>query len=222
MTIIALSGKKQVGKDTAADILVKKHGFTRIALADPLKELCCRVFKLDPNIFDNDHKDAPMTRIYLDFHDIDKIRKIVEEEWHYTISEENRDKMEELHGAEFDTPRDILRCVGTAILRQCVSDQIWLELALFKIKELGAKIVITDCRFENERDFFGKLGAVLCLIKRNDNGDSKEHEFNLGKDSDYDVVFTNDGTLAAYQSSIDMWYTIKRDELQYYRVFKYE
>lgn len=36
--IIGLSGYAQSGKDTVANILVEKHGFTRIAFADKLRE----------------------------------------------------------------------------------------------------------------------------------------------------------------------------------------
>jgi len=198
MTIIALSGKKRVGKDTFADVLVKKYAFTKISIADPLRNLCARVFFLDPAMFvDDDKKDSAMRRITLDFHDIDAIRNIVENEWGYTISEEARDQMEEYHGVEFDTPRDVLRFVGTKLLRHCVSDNIWVEMVAERIKEAKGRIVITDCRFENEREFFRQLGAVLVRIKRNDNGESTEHEFNLGDDDEYDVVFTNDSTLSA-------------------------
>src|SRR5687767_7388133 len=129
MTIIAISGKKRVGKDTFGDLLVNKYGFTKVALADPLRNLCARVFYLDPDLFVNDNKkDAPMRRISLDFHDIDAIRNIVENEWGYEISQEAREKMEEFHGVDFDTPRDILRFVGTKLLRNIVSDDIWIEL----------------------------------------------------------------------------------------------
>lgn len=222
MTIIALSGKAHVGKDSFADVLVKKHGFTRIALADPLRELCSRVFHMPYDDFSaHDKKDERIQRIHLDFHHIDKIREIVEFEWGYTIEYERREEMEEGHGTDLDSPRDILRCVGM-MLRNAVSPTIWVELALVKIREIGPKIVITDCRFGNERDIFSKMGAVLCLIKRNDNGDPNEHEFNLGKDGDYDVVFDNSETLSKFQSDVDMWYTIRREELQYYQVFKYE
>lgn len=222
MTIITLSGKAASGKDTAGDVLVKRYGFTKIALADPLRDICSRVFNLPMSMFlDRDKKDTRMQRIHLDFHDIDKIRKIVENEWGYTISEEARNQMEEHHGAEFDTPRDVLRYVGTHILRNCLSENIWIELAMQKIQESKGKIVITDCRFENEREAFRKLGAVLCLVKRNDNGENIEHEFSLGQESDYDVVFNNDGTLHAYESTIDMWYNAKQAEFQYYRVWKY-
>lgn len=39
MTIIALTGKKQAGKDTAAGVLVADYGFRRLAFADRLREL---------------------------------------------------------------------------------------------------------------------------------------------------------------------------------------
>lgn len=222
MTIIALSGKKRVGKDTFANVLINKYGFNRVSIADPLRNLCARVFYLDPKMFtDDDKKDAPMKRIHVDFHDMDAIRMIVEKEWGYQISEESREAMEELHGKELDTPRDVLRCIGN-ILRDEVDENIWINVALNKIKELGGKVIVTDARFENEREIFRQLGAVSVLIKRNDNGQNAEHEFNLGEDSEYDVVFTNDETLHSYESSVDMWYSTKKNDFAYYKVWKYE
>lgn len=222
MTIIALSGKMASGKDTFADVLIGRYSFNKISIADPLRNLCARVFYIDPAMFlDRDKKDAQMKRIYVDFHDIDAIRYIVETEWGYTISEEVRNAMEEFHGKELDTPRDVLRFVGN-MLRDNLDQDIWINLALHKIKETGGKIVITDARFENEREVFRQLGAILVLIKRNDNGESSEHEFNLGNDDEYDVVFTNDGTLHAYQSEIDMWYSTREPEFKHYRVWRYE
>ncbi len=222
MTVIALSGKKRVGKDTFADTLVKRYGFEKIAFADPLRNLCARVFYLDPSMFTSDTlKDADMKRIYLDFHDIDAIRYIVESEWGYEVSQEAREAMEELHGTELNTPRDVLRCVGN-MLRNTLDKDIWINLALNKIKEKGGKIVVTDARFENERIALDKIGALLVLIKRNDNGTNVEHEFDLGSDEEYDVIFKNDGTIHAYTSDIDLWYKSREAEFQYYKVWKYE
>jgi hypothetical protein len=222
MTIIALSGKKRVGKDTFADILSSKYEFTKIAIADPLRNLCARVFYLDPTMFTaDDKKDATMRRICMDFHDIDAIRAIVENEWGYEVNQEARERMEELHGVEMDTPRDVMRTVGN-MLRSCVDEDIWINLTLAKIKELGGKIVITDARFENEREVFRSLGAIMVLIKRNDNGNSSEHEFDLGDDSEYDMIIENNESLHSYKSSIDMWYNTKKNEFAYYKVWKYE
>lgn len=222
MTVIALSGKAGVGKDTLADVLVKRYEFTKIAFADPLRNICARVFYLDPAMFiDRDKKDADMRRIYVDFHDLDAIRHIVENEWGIEVTHDAREAMEELHGKELNTPRDVLRCIGN-MLRETVDPDIWINLALKKIKETKGKVVITDARFENERDALNRIGAILVLIKRNDNGQTAEHEFDLGTDDEYDVVFTNNGTLHSYTSEIDMWYKSREAEFQYYKVFKYE
>lgn len=222
MTIIALSGKKRVGKDTFADLLVKRYEFTKIAFADPLRNLCARVFYLDPNMFtDDDKKDADMKRIYLDFHDLDAIRHIVESEWGLEVTHDAREKMEELHGKELNTPRDVLRCIGN-LLRETVDKDIWINLTLNRIKEMKGKIVITDARFENEREALNRIGAILVLIKRNDNGQTVEHEFDLGTEDEYDVVFKNDTTVHSYKADIDMWYSTREKEFQFYKVWKYE
>jgi len=43
--IIGLSGYAQSGKDTVANYLVENHGFTRVAFADPIREL---LYKMNP------------------------------------------------------------------------------------------------------------------------------------------------------------------------------
>ena len=223
MSIICLSGKKNVGKDVFADVLVKKHGYIRIALADPLRELCSKVFRMDYALFnDSDKKDAPIDKLVLDFHHVDKIREYVESKWDIEITHDAREGMEQYYGEEFETPRDILRCIGTKLLREHVSSDIWLDLAMSKIRVAGGKVVVTDCRFGNERDLFAKCGALLVLIKRNDDGNSQEHEFNLGEEDEYDVIFDNSAALYQFQSNVDTWYTIRRNDLELYRVFKYD
>lgn len=42
--IVAFSGKRGVGKDTAADVLCRELGFERIGLADPMKRFVGEVF----------------------------------------------------------------------------------------------------------------------------------------------------------------------------------
>jgi hypothetical protein len=44
MKFIVLTGWSQSGKDATADILVQKHGFTKYAIADPLKDLCAELY----------------------------------------------------------------------------------------------------------------------------------------------------------------------------------
>lgn len=224
MSIICFSGIKQAGKDSSAEVLIKKHGYTRVALADPLRELCSSVFKIPYETFlDPDKKDSELDyRITLDFHHIDKIRTYIEDKWGFTIPYEAREEMEEYHGKEFKTPREILQLVGTEIIRNNLRDDIWIVLAFNKIKEIGQKVVITDVRFDNERKAFKKAGAILCLVKRPGLEKGSHISENMGDEDDYDVVFDNSETKNVLQSNVDMWYTIRREEIEQGTKFKYE
>lgn len=44
MSIIGMTGRAGSGKDTIADILIKEHGFARVAFGDPLKRITRDVF----------------------------------------------------------------------------------------------------------------------------------------------------------------------------------
>ena len=44
---IALIGKKYSGKDTVAKYLIENYGYTRLAFADPIKDICKNVFNMN-------------------------------------------------------------------------------------------------------------------------------------------------------------------------------
>lgn len=224
MSIICFSGSAGAGKDTSAEVLIKKHGYARIALADPLRELCSEVFRLPYNMFsDHDKKDSELDyHITLDFHHVDKIRAYIEEKWGFTIDYNIREEMEDYHGTVFKTPRDILKLVGTELIRNNLRDDIWIVLAFQKIQEVGQKVVITDCRFENERAAFKKAGAVLCLVKRPGTEKGTHASDNTGSEDEYDVIFDNSDKIHVLTSAVDMWYTIRKEEIEKGTKFKYE
>ena len=225
MSIISISGLSKSGKDTMAEVLVKEHGFSRIALADPLRELCSRVFRLPFSDFEEQSKkDSELDyKIILDFHHVDKIREIVEQEWGFSVSYEAREEMEEYYGYTFKTPRDILKLVGTELLRKNVRDDIWLVLAFNKIKDLGGRIVVTDVRFKNEREAFAKAGALMCLVKRPDIEERGSHiSEDMGEDDQYDVILHNTETKQVFQNSVNVWYMSRKHDLVGNRKFKYE
>jgi hypothetical protein len=226
MTILALSGKAGSGKDTMAAVLVNKYGFTRVSLADPLRQLCADTFRIPYEYFlDYDKKDArlPDGKLILDYHHIDKVRFQLEE-WGFPISYEARENMEEYYGAEFETPRDILRLIGTNLVRNFAGADIWIILAFSKMsKQAGQKFVITDCRFENERKCFKGAGATLCLIKRWEvDPEAMAVGEDTGSDDEYDVIFDNKETLNVFNSQVEMWYKTMETELGFYRKYKYE
>jgi hypothetical protein len=63
MRIVGFVGTKGVGKDTAANVLVFRHGFVRRKFAQPIKEACGIIFQLPQDHFENDsHKERVNAR----------------------------------------------------------------------------------------------------------------------------------------------------------------
>lgn len=211
--IICLSGSKRVGKDVTADVLVSKHNFQKISLADPIRELCREVFGITITTFTDDNlKEKPFVRPYiLEEHNIDDIAMYVEDNWNMGISDGTLSDMRKLEGKELLHPRHILQFVGTELLRNNIDKNIFLKLADKKIDATTRNVVITDCRFSNEREWFKKQGAVLCLVKRPVVRyiDMHMSENDLGKEEDYDVIMTNDGTLSGFKVDVEEWIATK-------------
>ena len=150
MMIIAFSGKAGSGKDTAADVLVKRHGFKKIAFADPLKALCAPVFNIPIEIFnDRELKDKEFdSKLMLDFHHIDKMREIINNDWGFEIDYQTRDDMEDDFGREFTTPRKLMQFIGTDFIRRYVGDEVFTILLISRLITIEGPVVISDCRFE--------------------------------------------------------------------------
>lgn len=218
--LIAFSGTKFAGKDTAAEILIKRHGFKRIGLADKLKDICSEVFEIP-----REHMDDPAKKEYpfkaevsITSGNIDSLLgRIARDGFEFDFETTFRDISKNFYGKNLTSIRDMLQTVGTDICRSFIKDDIWLE---YIKKELTpeSNIVITDARFQNERDYLRNIGAILVLIHRPGLESKSSHisENQLGNASDYDVVATNDTTINALQSSISMWYEVKRHELLSY------
>jgi hypothetical protein len=141
MIIIGLTGYIGSGKDTVADILVKDHGFTKVAFADPIK---AEVRRLDPIIGFEQFSgcdDCPDEVEPVRLSDAEKFGfkgdSIKDSPW----AEEVRDLWQkygtELHRA--DDPNYWVRKMDQEILR-------------LHSRNTG-KIVIPDIRFPNEAEF---------------------------------------------------------------------
>jgi len=217
MALIVFAGKKGSGKDSAAEALMERYKFTRIAMADPLKEMCSEVFKIPMiNFHDRVLKEKLFDEpIVIDYLDIDEIRKWLTSKG-IDITYEMREAMEEIgHNHKIYSIRGLLVFVGTDLIRHNVNPDVWLNLALDKIKDTEKHVVVTDARFENERRALKQIGGVICLVKRPGLMDESTHETenSLGDEDSYDVIFDNVGTLNAFQSNVTMWLTLRRDSL---------
>ncbi len=136
--LLGITGKMRVGKDTAASYLIEKHGFTRVAFADPLKSLALLV---DPII-------AEGGLGYLRLSDV--IREMGAE-GAKSIPEVRRLYQELGNGVR--TLQDTFWVdVAAGNIRTLLDE--------------GKRVVVTDVRYPNEANRITALGGEIARITR--------------------------------------------------------
>jgi hypothetical protein len=206
--IITVSGLAGAGKDTLADVLVTKYDFKKISLADSLREICSEVFNIPMSDFlDRDKKDSPMTNVL-----IPKTSEVFELIDKANFKAGNNHKPvslpSDIQNVELMTPRDVLKWAGTEVIRKYCGNDIWIKIAVQQASKLDQHCIISDVRFQNERDYF-KGKSIMVLIKRS-NFPVIDPSENTGQDSEYDVIVSNDETLESFKASVDLWFSLQR------------
>ncbi|MEU7177019.1 MULTISPECIES: hypothetical protein [Streptomyces] len=144
---IALIGHARSGKDTIAARLVTRFSYTRIAFADPLKEL---TLNANPIVAYEPSGYGPLpTRLS------DVVRRVG---W-----ERAKDEITEV--------RRTLQRVGHAVREQ--EPDYWLSIAMDKIAAADAwnlPVVATDCRYRNEAHALKVRGFKLVRVVRPSGG----------------------------------------------------
>jgi len=153
LKILGIRGKKGVGKNFVAEILERIASSQGLkvefmAVADPIKEMLAEPFGLERSkLFGNvDDKESP-----------------TQYRWE-KIPESIRSK--EFAGRTGAmTVRDMMKFVGTDLVRQLFDQQIWVRSMCRRIERSQADVIlITDVRFPNEmamvRDYGGRMMMV--------------------------------------------------------------
>jgi len=223
--ILGISGFSGTGKDIAADFLVKNHGFTKVALADPLKRVCKDVFDFsEEQLWGSSEKRNEPDKRYPRLHT-----------WEgpgikcFCCGDSIRDESQ-----CYLTPRYALQLLGTEWGRACYPD-IWVEYGLRVAKDLleygedfgyfpatgvfprprssfGGNphkgVVIPDVRFKNEIAAIKKAGGKVVRIKRT--GYEKptwDHPSELEQtevpDEEFDYILLNSGTISDLTGAVD-------------------
>lgn len=209
MHIIGLCGFAGSGKSTAADFLVREHGFTRLSFATAVKDITAILFSWNREYLDG---RTPETRVW---------RETPDAFWSARM------------GRPW-APRHALQMVGTDLCRQHVHANIWVERVMAQIHQMGdtAKVVIDDVRFVNEIDILRHAGAQILVIQRRGDNDTvfptTEHaylwevapqlpetttlhasECNWLTVSDIKSLprIINKGTYKSFYSALNAWYT---------------
>lgn len=209
--IIGFSGLAGAGKDSAANSLVLKNGYVRLAFADVMKRFVKELFDFsDEQLWGpSANRNAPDPR-YERYSD-------------EPAPPGSTGKAVHPGGPRHLSPRYALQTLGTEFGRDCYPN-VWVDYALRKAKELdGAEgvhydaklgifrcarpriegVAISDVRFWNELESIRKAGGKVIRVKRSGAGlgganglHPSEVEQASIADACFDAVIQNDGSLA--------------------------
>ena len=212
--LIGIDGDKGAGKDTLAEVLIRQFGFTKLAFAQPLKDMLAEVFLIAPITFEDRvlKEQAFSNPIELTSYHIQRILDYLEMKGIKITDQAIKDSLS-MAGTILHTPREMMQIVGTELVRTHVGYETWVNLWSIEQSKY-TKVVAPDARFGNERDAITVRMGKNVLIQRPGltNGDKHSSENNHGEEKDYDAVVTNDIDKAALQSEFAMWYTTVRDK----------
>jgi hypothetical protein len=167
--IIGLSGYAQSGKDTVANILVEKHGYRRIAFADPIRKL---LYEMDPLIPKGYGEGVINYRLQdlVDSYGWDKVK------------------------VEFPEVRRLLQELGVGA-RKLFGDTFWINEALYDVAP-DDKVVVSDVRFENEAKWIQEFKGQIWRIKRLGTDAVNDHVSESEMDGyPVDQIFVNNSTV---------------------------
>jgi hypothetical protein len=190
MIIIGITGKKFHGKDTVADCLVTNYSFTKMAFADPLKEVCKTLFGFsDAQLYgkEKETKDPKWKitpRKAFQFIGTDLIRNMMyrlipgigKDFWVYCLMHKI-DLIKESTELTSDKPSDESsdESVKTDKSKACAADAA-LPPSPVESSKKSKNIVISDVRFKNEAISILRRGGIIIKILRPDFDEEDEHE----------------------------------------------
>jgi ABC-type dipeptide/oligopeptide/nickel transport system ATPase subunit len=135
--ILGLSGRQGSGKDTAAQHLVAKHNWRRIAFADAMR---VSLYRLNPYL---ETVEMRLQDALFAFENWDILKR------------------------ELPEVRRLLQTFGTEVGRDVFGESIWIDIAMRAVDSAPeSNWVITDVRFENEVQAIRQRGGHLIYIRR--------------------------------------------------------
>jgi hypothetical protein len=171
--IIAFAGRKQSGKTTCSEALLKYANGSIVPynsgkiynFADPLKkDICMNILGLTyDQCYGSDDQKNELVNCFWDNNQL--------------------------------TAREVMQFVGTNIFRK-MQNNVWADATISKIKTENPNIaIIADCRFPNEVSSIKDAGGVVIKLMRNPYNSDHESEIALDPDnydySHFDLVIDN-------------------------------
>lgn len=181
--IVAITGQKYAGKDTAADYLVTKYGYKKFEISEPLKKICAIMFGFS------------------------------EEQLHGTLKEtvDQKWRVSPRQALQF-IGTDLFRYQIGRLLPN-VGANIWTDILINAIDSSGQdKVVISGIRFQDEIDELkrryendaGTGTVVVIKIKRPGLLTGDKHISETGvEDIIADITIYNDSSLSDMYDQLD-------------------
>lgn len=177
MRDVALIGRARSGKDSVGARLESRYGYTRLAFADPLKDIALEINPWIPTT------PGVVVRLH---------RLIADVGWEYA-----KDNYPEV--------RRILQHTGQSVRDR--DPDYWIRALTRQAVELeGGPIVVTDVRYPNEAMALSRLGFRLVRVVRPSLGDPSPdaHESETALDDQpIGITILNSGTLEDLHAHAD-------------------
>lgn len=222
MKVIAISGWKRSGKDTAANLLISE-GYERVAFADVLKDMVAQEYNIprehcdDPNF-----KEAPILHLPVSpkddfsllianfmFREFRSAGGSIAMEPYVDPSGAFLGVMGRDAAQLYWTPRAL--CILKGSVNRAVTSTFWTERAISQIKRQGHPsngmrgFVISDLRYQSEVDqlraAFGKNLITVRVERFETSASTDPSERNLDN-AKFDVVLTNKGSLQEFEQKV--------------------
>jgi hypothetical protein len=155
MVFVLISGRKQSGKDTSADFLVKAFNFNKVSFATELKKYTANLIKM---LFNDHNGYAGFTEKSFESESIKRLR------------------LESRFNSRGASPRLLLQKFGTDFVRENIDNDFWVKktedeiLRLNKVKSQKL-FVISDWRFKSELKYlkraFKDSKFITIRVERN-------------------------------------------------------
>lgn len=189
--LIALSGYKGSGKDTAADYLVREHGYVRCSFADALKELVARQY------------DIPLEYM----HEPGK-KELPLQQYPVIAGDPFSERIHQILSAElvsgYWTPRAL--CILEGSIKRSVHSNYWVRTVVNQIlSDPERNYVISDLRYKTEVDTLKLFlpNAVYTRVCRWDSVSTNDPSERNLDDYKFDIYLDNRDTVDSLYASLD-------------------
>lgn len=186
---ITLAGRKQVGKDTSANMLAEMlapayvDGIYVVHFADALKKACNVIFGIPLEDMETEEGKQKFTDIQWPWRETEKHAwiKVVYKDWPQL--------------KRFMTIREVLQFVGTELFRTQMDPNVWVKSIYRRPWEEGDIVIVADCRFPNEAEFAKEHGLLISVERDTELGsDGHASETALDSYDDYHYTIDNNGS----------------------------